>query len=120
MPGTYDIHERCHWSDSVPTRQCPYCGKLVSDYQTECPHCHERIPEIRTAAPRRSNVGQRKIRRGLLYMLLAAIIHYFAGGYSAMELPFPIQPVVTVYLAPFLFLGGLGLSLYGFYLHRKA
>ena len=52
-------------------------------------------------------------------MLLAAVIHYFAGGYSAMELPYPIQPVVTVYLAPVLFLGGLGLCLYGFYLHRK-
>ena len=52
-------------------------------------------------------------------MLLAAVIHYFAGGYSAMQLPYPIQPVVTVYLAPVLFLGGLGLSLYGFYLHRK-
>jgi hypothetical protein len=36
-----------------------------------------------------------------------------------MELPFPIQPVVTVYLTPLLFLGGLGLSLYGFYLRRK-
>jgi hypothetical protein len=53
-------------------------------------------------------------------MLLAAVIHFFAGGYSAMELPFPIQPVVTVYLAPLLFLSGLGLTLYGFYLHRKA
>ncbi len=104
----------------MPTRQCPYCGKLVSDYLAECPHCHEAIPELRAAAPPRSDVGRRKIRQGLLYMLLAAVIHYFAGGYSAMKLPFPIQPVVTVYLAPVLFLGGLGLSLYGFYLHRKA
>jgi hypothetical protein len=103
----------------VPTRQCPYCGTLVSDSLAECPYCHETIPEIRTVAPRRSDVGRQKIRQGLLYMLLAAIIHYLAGGYSAMELPFPIQPVVTVYLAPLLFLGGLGLSLYGFYLHRK-
>jgi hypothetical protein len=104
----------------VSTRQCPYCGKLVSDYRAECPHCHEAIPELRAAAPPRSDVARRKIRQGLLYMLLAAVIHYFAGGYSAMKLPFPIQPVVTVYLAPVLFLGGLGLSLYGFYLHRKA
>jgi hypothetical protein len=66
----------------------------------------------------RSNTGRKKIRQGLLYMLLAAVIHYFAGGYSAMQLPYPIQPVVTVYLAPLLFLGGLGLSLYG-YLHRN-
>jgi hypothetical protein len=103
----------------VPTRQCPYCGKLVSGYLAECPYCHEAIPELRGALRRRSDIGRRKIRQGLLYMLLAAVIHYFAGGYSAMELPYPIQPVVTVYLAPVLFLGGLGLCLYGFYLHRK-
>jgi hypothetical protein len=52
-------------------------------------------------------------------MLLAAVIHYFAGGYSAMELPFPIQRVVTFYLSPLLFLSGLGLVLYGFHLRRK-
>ena len=103
----------------MPTRQCPYCGKLVADHMAECPHCHEAIPQIRAAVPHRSEAGRREIRHGLLYMLLAAVIHYFAGGYSAMDLPFPIQPVVTVYLAPLLFLGGLGLSLYGFYLRRK-
>jgi hypothetical protein len=104
----------------VPTRQCPYCGKSMYASLADCPYCHETIPEIRTVAPSRSDGGRHRIRRGLLYMLLAAIIHFFAGGYSAMEVPFPIQPVVTVYLAPLLFLGGLGLSLYGFYLHRKA
>lgn len=102
--------------DFVPTRQCPYCGQLVHDSLAECPHCHETIPELRADAPasRRSDVGRRKVRRGLLCMLLAAVIHYFAGGYSGMQLPFPIQPVVTVYLAPLLFLAGLGLALYGF------
>jgi len=48
-------------------------------------------------------------------MLLAAVIHYFAGGYSAMQLPFPVQSIVTVYLSPLLLLSGLGLTLYGFY-----
>jgi hypothetical protein len=48
------------------------------------------------------------------------VIHYFAGGYSAMDLPFPIDPVVTVYLSPLLFLSGLGLVLYGFYLRKKS
>ena len=88
----------------------------MHDSLAECPHCHETIPELRAdaPAPRRSDDGRRKIRRGLLCMLLAAVIHYFAGGYSGMELPFPVQPVVTVYLAPLLFLAGLGLSLYGF------
>lgn len=60
-----------------------------------------------------------QIRRGLLYMLLAAVIQYFAGGYSALNLPFPIAPLVTTYLAPFLFLSGLGLTLYGLYLRNK-
>jgi hypothetical protein len=97
------------------TRQCPYCGKLLSRNDPQCPHCRETLPQIRI--PRVSSVAKRgQIRRGLLYMLLAAVIHYFAGGYSAMHLPFPIAPVVAVYLSPLLFLGGLGLTLYGFYL----
>jgi hypothetical protein len=49
------------------------------------------IPEIRRAeqvAP----VGSRgQIRRGLPYMLLAAVIYYFAGGYSTTNVPFPIN-----------------------------
>lgn len=36
-----------------------------------------------------------------------------------MGLPFPIDPVVTVYLSPLLFLGGLGLTLYGFYIRNR-
>jgi hypothetical protein len=100
-------------------RQCAYCGKLVSSNLIHCPHCRETLPEIRKAQA--ASVGKRgQIRRGLLYMLLAAVIHYFAGGYSAMDLPFPIDPVVTVYLSPLLFLGGLGLTLYGFYSRSRA
>ena len=52
-------------------------------------------------------------------MLLAAVIYYFAGGYSALALPFPIVPVVVIYLSQLLFLGGLGLTLYGFYFRIK-
>ncbi len=48
-------------------------------------------------------------------MLLGAVIHYFAGGYSALNLPFPIVSVVTSYLSPVVFLGGLGLTLYSLY-----
>jgi hypothetical protein len=33
-----------------------------------------------------------------------------------MPLPYYINPIVTVYLAPVLFFGGLGLSIYGAYL----
>jgi hypothetical protein len=48
-------------------------------------------------------------------MLLAAVIHYFSGGYSSLELPFPIHSAVQEYLAPLLFLGGLGLLVYGLF-----
>ena len=105
----------------MATRQCPYCGKLLSDHVAECLYCHETLPtlpEIRVVSGRRPD-GRGEIRKGLLYMLLAAVVHYFAGGYSAMQLPYPINPLLTVYLSPLLFLSGLVLSLHGFYLHRK-
>jgi hypothetical protein len=75
-----------------------------------CLHCREALPEIRIKqdAPAEKRT---QIRRGLLYMLLAVVIHYFAGGYSALDVPFPIDPLVTVCLTPLLFLGGLGLTL---------
>ena len=47
-------------------------------------------------------------------MLLALAIHYAAAQASTMNLPFTIPPAVTNYLSPMLFLGGLGLALYGF------
>jgi hypothetical protein len=102
----------------MATRQCPFCGKIVSDHLTQCPYCRDALPEVRVASPPRTE-GRGRIRQGLLYMLLAAVIYYFAGGHSAMELPYPIQPVVSAILSPLLFLSGFGLSLHGFYLHRK-
>jgi ABC-type thiamin/hydroxymethylpyrimidine transport system permease subunit len=77
------------------------------------------LPEIAVLRPHQVK-KRSEIRRGLLYMLLAAVIHYFAGGYSAMNLPFPILPFVTVYLSPLLFLGGLGLTVYGLYVGSRA
>jgi hypothetical protein len=100
------------------TRQCPYCGKFVSKNLSCCPNCRETMPNVlKVEAAPAAKRGQ--IRRGLLYMLMAAVIHFFAGGYSAMELPYPIAPVVTIYLSPLLFLGGLGLTLYGLYMRNK-
>jgi len=63
--------------------------------------------------------GGPKIRRGLLYMLLAGVVQYYAGGYSGFTLPVEIDPVVFQYLVPGLFLLGLGLVVYGFYLKMK-
>ena len=77
------------------------------------------LPQIAVVSP--PQVKKRtEIRRGLLYMFLAAVICYFAGGYSAMNLPFPIDPLVTVYLSPLLFVSGLGLTIYGFYVESGA
>jgi hypothetical protein len=103
----------------MANRQCPFCGMLVSDYLTQCPFCREALAQVRLTH-RTPAGGHGEIRQGLLYMFLAAVIHYFAGGYSAMSLPVPINSAVTEYLSPFLFLCGLGLSLHGLYLQRKA
>jgi len=52
-------------------------------------------------------------------MLLAGVIYYFSGGYSAFTLPIAVNSAVNTYLAPLIFLGGLGLALYGVYLRYR-
>jgi hypothetical protein len=105
----------------MASRECPYCGKMVYDQLTQCNYCRERLPEVR---PLRSAVerpaGGDNIRRGLLFMLAAAVIAYFAGGTNAWTLPVAVPPVVTDYLLPLFFLSGLGLSLHGLYLRHWA
>jgi len=64
--------------------------------------------------------AREKMRRGLFYILLAAIIHYFAAGYSTFTLPVAIPGVVTVYLTPLLFLAGIGYEFYGLLLYLKS
>jgi predicted nucleic acid-binding Zn ribbon protein len=112
----------------MPARQCPFCGKMISNLHSHCPFCREAVPPVPGSqaaieAPSRvGGDGNRKIRQGLLYMLLAGVVQYFAGGYGGpiFNLPIQIQPIVTSYLAPLLFLCGLGLSIYGFFLHAKS
>ena len=58
-----------------------------------------------------SEEGSGMIRRGLLYMLLAAVLFYFAGGYNPMEFPLNVIPAVLDIFLPLLFLGGLGMVL---------
>jgi hypothetical protein len=103
----------------VATRPCAYCGKPVPSRMNRCPYCREEVPEVRLSAPTGKN-GRREVRRGLIYMLLGAVIYYFAGGYSALSLPFPLNPWVTTYLAPIVFLGGLGMWLYGLFLRMRS
>jgi hypothetical protein len=98
---------------AADTRQCSFCGKQIAVTLNQCPFCREMVPQVRLSRSSGS-VGRQQIRRGLLFMLLAAIIYYFAGGYAApLWLPVQILPAVVNYLLPLLFLGGLGLALYG-------
>ena len=115
----------------MAARQCPFCGKMISDLHSHCPFCREAVPavpgsQVAFSASSRGlrgseNIGNRKIRQGLLYMLLAAVVQYLAGGYGGyfLKVPIHILPVVTSYLTPLLFVAGLGLTIYGFFLHAK-
>lgn len=55
-----------------------------------------------------------------MYMLLGAVIYYFLGGYSGLRLSLHLNPLVTAYLAPVVFLGGFGMCLYGVYLRMRS
>ena len=105
---------------AVETRQCAYCGKRIGVHLKQCPFCREMVPQVRLSRSG-SQSGRQQIRRGMLYMLLAGVVYYFAAGYAKpLELPVAVQPAVTNYLAPLLFLGGLGLTLYGLILRAKS
>lgn len=106
---------------SFGIRQCPFCGLPVSKAAAQCPACRETMPgetSRKQAAVRVASSGN-PIRRGLLSMLLAGVIQYFSGGYSALHVPIAVSSIVTTYLTPLLFLSGLGMMLFGmFFGHR--
>lgn len=106
---------------SVPSdaRLCPYCGKPVATRLTRCPFCREEIQDVRFVARGYRVEAREKLRRGLLYILLAAVIHYFAAGYSTFTLPVTIPAFVTMYLTPLMFLAGIGFEFYGAILYLK-
>jgi hypothetical protein len=107
--------------DSQIMRGCPYCGKSIRSALSQCPFCREAIPEVRAATSRAfAPEGRAKIRRGLLYILLAAILHYFAAGYSGLTLPVTVPSVVTDYGTLALFLGGFGVTIYGICLYLRS
>jgi hypothetical protein len=101
-------------------RGCPFCGKSVRVEVGQCPFCREAIPEVRMKTRAFASEGRANIRRGLLWVLLAAIIHYFAAGYSGLTLPVAIPAVVTDYGTPALFLCGFGLIIYGICLYLRS
>lgn len=100
-------------------RECPYCGKLVYDQLTQCSSCRETLPEARVPRAAAAPAGGDRIRRGLLFMLMAAVIGYFASGSSIWTLPVPVPSLLVNYLLPLLFLSGLGLSVHGLYLRHR-
>lgn len=104
----------------MATRECPFCGKMVFEHLTQCAYCRESLPEVRrpkSVLPRPA--GKENIRRGLLFMLAAAVVGYFASGSSPLTLPVAVPPIVSSYLSPLLFLSGLGLTLHGVYLRHR-
>ena len=94
------------------SRQCPFCGALVGEDDVSCYHCRETLPAQGGGRMRDPAAGHHEIRRGLLYMILAGVIHYVLGSF-AEQLPIEIPAAITDYLTPLLFLGGLGFFLYG-------
>jgi len=103
----------------MATRECPFCGKKVLAQASQCAYCREPLPPLPRVTRVSTNEGGGEIRRGMLFMLLAAVIGYFAGGYSGFNLPIPVLPVLHRYFAPLLFLSGLGLSVRGVYLRHR-
>ena len=105
---------------SGETRRCAFCGKAMAAQLTQCPFCREAVPQVQLSR-RKGSDGRQQIRRGLLFMLLAAVVYYFVGGYGApMRIPVEIVPAVTNYLLPLLFLSGLGLCVYGLFLRIRS
>lgn len=104
---------------AVASRPCSFCGKPIPSQLNRCPHCREEVPEVRLST-KAIKGGGREIRRGLLYMLLAAVINYFAGGYSGMKLPDFMGSDLVIRLAELIFLAGLGMCVYGCYLRMRS
>ncbi|MFZ0640170.1 MAG: hypothetical protein WA020_04235 [Candidatus Acidiferrales bacterium] len=101
-------------------RECPFCGKSISEAFRDCPHCHEALPERRVpsaASEARAASADRPttFRRGLLYMLTVAFVYYLLSPYSFLKLPVPFAPFLTRYLLPFFFLAGMAFALFGIY-----
>jgi hypothetical protein len=99
----------------MATRQCAYCGTFVDEGVERCPQCREKIPEKVDLAPRDPAAGHAQIRRGLLYMLFAAVGWHFLQPEASLPPPIELHVPewVNTILLPCLFLLGLGYGLAG-------
>jgi hypothetical protein len=98
-------------------RQCSFCGAFNPDTAQICSNCRESLVAA-SHAPSHGGFSPEslaQIRRGVLYILLAAVLYYFFGGHSGIEMPVQISPIVNTYLVPFMFLCGAGLILLGLF-----
>jgi hypothetical protein len=88
--------------------QCTGCGKVLPDRDEPCPACgsRERVPFRPVHRPA---LGWAYVRKGLVYMALAAAFGYLMAHQDKAV----VSPVITHVLVPTLFLGGLGLALFG-------
>lgn len=102
-------------------RECPFCGKQISDAFRDCPHCHETVPELRVVKRASSSPAGKggPLRRGLLYMMIVAFVYYLLSASSPLKIPVPFAPVLTTYLLPLFFLAGLCFAMYGIFLEVK-
>lgn len=100
-------------------RECPFCGKKISDAFRDCPLCHETLPELRVIRTSSSSGKGGPLRRGLLYMMIVAFVYYLLSANSPLKISVPFTPILTTYLLPLVFLAGLSFAMYGIFLEVK-
>ncbi len=101
------------------SRQCPHCGKYVPDVLDQCPQCRETLPPAVHGHldPEKARQGRHEIRKGLVWMLVAAVTRKYVVDYPPIveQVPEEVLDLTQLYLVPFLFLLGAGLVVLGVY-----
>lgn len=102
----------------MAVRYCPFCGKPVPLEARDCRACGA---ALRAYVPDRPASGVTPaaalMRRGALWMVLAAVLYYFASGRSPWTFPIPFAPMLVDWVLPLLFLSGFALVGFGLFRH---